>query len=257
MKFWKLSLLSVSLIMVSACGNLRIKAYQPFQAPAKAKTVALTSFYFAPPSLPEVPVGDAETFNEKIYKLESELNAAMQKRASDYYQLLDQGIALQMNMACAAGSELESASRYDRLAQKQELEVLKLKAKHFKQIHLGEGGLSLFEFKEGDIKNYIEESPRLRSSVRGALKGLDAEVMAVGLAQLAVDKVTRYGQKANLKLKVDLYFFDDNGNLVGHGYGESEPIVFDGTELSDYDLILDQYDQLQKDILTALTTVED
>ncbi len=258
MKIWKLSLLSLSIIFLSACGNLRIKAYQPFMAPAKAKTVALASFYFAPPALPEVPAGDADDFNEKVFKLEDDLNAEMQKRAGEYYQLLDQGIEMQLGMDSRAGSELEQGARYERSQQKQELEALQIEGKrHFKQILVGEGGLNFFEFKQGDIKGYIEESPRLRSAVRGNLKNLEAEVMAVGMAQLTIDKVTRYGQKANLKLKVNLYFFDDNGQPVGHGYGESEPITFDGTEITDYELILDQYADLQKEILTEMSKSEE
>ena len=258
MKVLKFVSFSALALVLAACGNLRIKAYQPFQAPAKANKVALVSFYVGRPELPKVPAADAEAFNKKVYALESDLVALMNEKANDFYGLLDQGIETQLNVECLAGKELESGPRYQRSVQKQELEALQVEgARYFKSIVLAEGGLSLFEFEEGKIAQYMDESPRLKSAVRSNLKNLGADMMGVAHARLAIERVTRYGQKANLKLMVDLYIYDEQGRPIGHAYGETIPVTIDGTQLSDYEMVLDQYGGLQKEILTELAKVEE
>ncbi len=258
MKVFKFSALALFIGVLSACGNLRIKAYQPFQAPAKAKSVALTSFYMAPPELPKVPAADAEAFNKKLFKLEADLNALMSAKLNDYYTLLDQGIEAQLDVECLAGKELEAGPRFARSQQKQELEALQIEgARNFKNILLAEGGLTFFEFQGGDISKYIEDSPRLKGAVRSNLKNLGTDMMAVAYSRLALERVTRYGQKANLKLKLDIYIFDEQGRPIGHGYGETVPVTIEGTELSDFELVLDQYGTLQQEVLTELAKREE
>ena len=253
------SVLSLVLIgLLGSCGNLRIKAHQPFQAPAKAQNIALTSFYLSPPELARVPKADAKSFNAKVFKMEQDLITEFEARAKEYLTLLDQGLEMQMGLNTLAGAELEATSRYKRSVQKQELESLTIAAKKkFKNIILAEGSMNFFEFKEGDLKGYIEESPRLRSAVRSNLKNLDSEIMAVANARLSLDRVTRNGALASLKLKLDIYLFDDQGKTIGHGYGETEPINVDGTQFSDFELVLDQYGSLQKEVLTAMTAVDE
>lgn len=258
MKVLKITVFVVLLMGLGACGNLRIKAYQPFQAPAKAQKIVLTSFYMGRPELPKVPAADAEAFNKKVYQLEGDLKQLMERKAAEFYGLLDQGMEAQLNVECWAGNELEAGPRYARSAQKQELEALQVAgARHFNSIILAEGGLTFFEFKEGKVAEFMEGSPRLKSAVRSNLKNLGADMMAVAHARLAVERVTRYGQKANLKLMVDVYVFDEQGRSIGHAYGETVPVTTDGTQLSDFELVLDQYSALQQEVLTELTKVED
>lgn len=251
-----IALLSFALLL-QACGNLRIKAYQTYQAPAEAKNLVVTGFYMAPPVLPEVPAVDAENFNKKVNALSDKLNAALEANSDAYAQTLATGLQMQLNINSLYGDKVSELPRYDRLKQKEELEGLVVNKKSaFPRVYFPAAGIQLFELEQGDLQGYLEESPRLRSAIRGATKGLNCEVVAFGYGRLVLDKVTTYGEKANIRLLVDIYLYDDSGKLAGHAYGETEPITITGDSFSDYKQVLDAYTQLQNEILTALTFVE-
>lgn len=250
------SFLSIALI-ISACGNLRIKAYQTYQAPAEAENLVVTGFYIAPTELPRAPKADAEAFKKKVKKLNERINTELEARSDAYAQTLAAGLEMQLNINTLYGEEVAKLPRYDRLKRKEDREALIVNKKNlFPEVKFPEAGLQLFGLEKGDLKTYLEESPRLRSAVRGATKGLNCELIAFGHGRLVVDKVTTYGEKANIRLLVDIYIYDDGGQLAGHAYGETEPITITGEDFSDYRQVMDAYTALQGEILTALTYVE-
>jgi hypothetical protein len=244
--------------ILSACGNLRIKAYQPYQAPADAKSVVLTGFYFAPPVLPKNAAGDAEVFNKKVWAKAEAINRLLSENSNSNYDLLARGIELQMNLDVLYGDALATKPNYARLKKKEDLDNLKVgKSRAFPSMFLSEKGLHLFDLEKGDIKAYLEESPRLRSAVKSACKAGSAELMAFAYGRLVIDKVTRFGEKANLRLEVDIYLYTEKAELAGHAYGETVPIIFDASSESDFQNVLDMYATLQAEILTELTKVEE
>lgn len=243
--------------LFSACGSLRIKAYQPYQSPAKAKKMAAVAFYSRINPLPETPVGGAEPFAKKVQKLESDLIELMQAETNKMYYAFGSGLEAQFGLPSIYAKGLESASRYERALQKAENEVLKYGKSPFDRIFLGEGGFNPFEFEEGELKEYLEESPRVKSAVRGLLKNLDSEVLAVGFTRLDISKVSRLGERASALMQVDYYFFDEQGKLIGHGYGETEPVEVTGDDLGQFRSLLQDYPALQNLVFTELTKVEE
>lgn len=245
-------------LSISSCGNLRIKAYQTYRPGAEVNNIALTAFYMAPPVLPEVPASDAESFNEKVYTLSKKINGRLQSNSNRYYETLASGLQMQLGLNVIAGKAMEERSRYDRLKKKEEREGLNIaKQPKFPRLYLNENGLHLFEIENGDLATYIDENPRMRSAIRGAIKGLDCEIVAFAYARPVIDRVTTYGEKANLRLLVDVYLYDEKGELAGHTYGETKPLTIDGKEISDYDEVFKLYAGLQTEMLTALTLVEE
>ncbi len=245
-------------LLISSCGNLRIKAYQAYLPGSEVKNVALTGFYMAPPKLPEVPATDAKAFNEKVFTLSKKINERLQSNSDRYYQTLAQGLEMQLGVNVIYGEEMESRARYDRLKQKEEREGLKIaKQPNFPNLILAEGSLHLFEVENGDLEAYINDNPRMRAELRGASKGLESEVVAFAYARPVIDRVTTFGEKANLRLLVDVYLYDDRGELVGHTYGETKPVTIDGKAISDYDQVFNLYAGLKAEMLTALTLVEE
>lgn len=258
MKIVRAFILLALVLIAQSCGNLRVKAYQTYQAPAKAENLVVTGFYMAPPTLPETPKTDAEAFNKKVNALSEKLNAALNASSDEYARTLAQGLELQLNINTLYGDEVAKLPRYDRLKQKEDRSGLLVSKKSaFPEVKFPEAGLQLFELENGDLQGYLEESPRLRSAVRGATKGLNCQVIAFGYGRLVIDKVTTFGEKANIRLLVDVYLYDDQGVLAGHAYGETEPITIDGKSFSDYSQVLDAYSALQAEILTALTFIEE
>jgi|GEM_PF-1941016 len=250
--------LLVLIALIQACGNLRIKAYQTYQAPAKAENIAVVGFYLAPPVLPKMPAQDAKTFKKKVAALQEDLNKELAESLGDYYNTLASGLELQLGLNTIHGEELASRPRYSRIKQKEDREGLLIHKKNlFPSVLYPESGLQLFELEKGDLKTYIDESPRLRSAVKSACKSLNTELVAFAYGGLVIDKVTTYGSKANIRLLVDIYLYNDSGVLAGHAYGETEPVTVEGSALSDYTQVLDQYSALQGEILTALTFVEE
>lgn len=251
-----LSLLALVLIAPS-CGNLRVKAYQTYQAPAKAENLVVMGFYMAPPVLPKAPKADAEAFNKKVNALSENLNTALAEASEEYAQTLAQGLQLQLNINTLYGDEVAKLPRYARLKQKEDRSgLLVAKKSAFPEVKFPEAGLQIFELERGDVQTYLEESPRLRSAVRSATKALNCELIAFGYGRLVLDKVTTFGEKANIRLLIDVYLYDDQGVLAGHAYGETEPITIEGKNFNDYKQVLDAYSSLQAEVLTALTFVE-
>lgn len=246
------------LLSLAACGNLRIKAYQTYQAGADVNSIALTGFYMAPITLPEVPAADAKTFNEKVFNLSKTLNERLAENSTRYYTTLASGLELQLDVNTLAGESLAQQSRFDRLKSKEDLEGLKVAGQpKFPQMYIGEGGLNIFELENGDLKGYIEGNPRMRSALRSAAKSLETEVIAFAYARPVLDRVTTYGTKANFRLLVDIYLYDDKGELAGHAFGETVPLTITGDSMAEYDQVFNSYATLQTEILTALTLVEE
>lgn len=243
---------------LAACGNLRIKADQTYMPSAEVKNAALLTFYVAPPVLPEVPAADAKAFNDKVFALSTKLNESLQASSDRYYQTLANGLRLQLGVNILYGKSLQERPRFDRLKQKEDLSGLSITGeKKFPKIQISEGGLHLFEIENGDLKAYIEGNPRMRGAIRNAIKSLDCELVAFAYARPVIDRVTTFGAKANLRLLVDIYLYNANGELAGHTYGETVPIAIDGEELSDYQGVLDLYAALQTEMLTALTATSE
>lgn len=243
-------------IISSSCGNLRIKTEMPYQADAKIKNVALAALYLHPPVLPVSPVGDASAFNRKLIANKIEIEELFKAEVARMTNELGMGLQAQMALTSFYGESLMSLPSYDRIASKAELEPLKVENEIFNSILLAKGSVNAFEFEEGKIKDYIEESPRLRSQVRSLAKGLNSELVAFADAQIVVDKVQRYGVKANVRLLVEIYFFDEDGKLVGQTYGETEPFLIDGESAQDFRPVFQAYPVLQKLILTDLQKTE-
>ena len=258
MRFLKLfsSLVVVSLLS-SACGNLRIKTEMPYQPNAKVKKIALVALHLNPPVLPETPVGDASAFNKKLIANKKEIQELFNREVEKMTNELGMGLEAQMGISTNYGQALKDVKGYDRLASKSDDEVLKVKNDIFSEILIADGSLSLLDFEEGKVKEYLEESPRLRSQVRSLSKSLNAELIAYANARVVVDKVLRYGEKANIRLLIDIYLFDDQGKLVGQSYGETEPYMVSGSSAKDFDLVFEAYPVLQNLILTDLQKVEE
>tara|TARA_R110002050_G_scaffold110013_2_gene221910 strand:+ start:19389 stop:20165 length:777 start_codon:yes stop_codon:yes gene_type:complete len=258
MRFSKLfsSLLVLSLL-TSACGNLRIKTEMPYQPDAKVKKIALVAVYLNPPVLPETPAGDATAFNRKLEANKKEIHALFTNEVEKLTNELGMGLEAQLGITTDYGLALKDGKGYDRLASKSEKEALKVKNEIFSEILISDGSLSLLEFDEGQVIEYLEESPRLRSQVRSLSKSLQAELIAYANVQLVVDKVQRFGEKANIRLLVDIYLFDDQGKMVGQSYGETEPFIITGSEAKELSVAFEAYPVLQNLILTDLQKVDE
>jgi hypothetical protein len=254
--FMKRLLLLASFSFLAACGNLRIQAPIPFQMPEEAQSTAIAAFYIAPISQPEIPVADASTFNKKMEEIAPEINALLQKKAAAFQSEWAEGLEAELGLPVKYGEALKESDRYERAERKQELEALRIKGKApFNTIYVAPGGLNMFEFEEGKVVEFIEESPRVRSFVRSLSRDLGAEVLAYAHTQIVVEKPRKFGAEASAKLEINYYLFNDAGEMVGHAYGESEPLTIVGNDLAEYRSLIDTYAELQPQILTALTTL--
>ncbi len=258
MRFIKLfSSILLSSLLASACGNLRIKTEKPYQPNAKTKKIALAALYLHPPVLPETPVGDATAFNRKLIANKKEIKALFMKEVENLTNELGMGLEAQLGIVTEYGSILKSNNGYGRLESKIETEALQVKNEVFPQILLADGSLNLLDFEDGNLQEYLEESPRLRSQARSLSKSLNAEIVVFADAKLVVDKVQRFGEKANIRLLVEIYLFDEDGKIAGQSYGETEPVTITGDSAADFDAVFEAYPTLQNLILTDLQKVEE
>jgi len=258
MRFTKFfsSIILISLV-ASSCGNLRIKTEMPYQANAKAKKIVLAALYLNPPVLPETPVGDASTFNRKLIANKEEIKALFKREVENLTNELGMGLEAQLGTTTAYGSALKTIPGYERLESKREQEALQVNNEIFSEILMADGSLNLLDFDEGKVQEYLEESPRLRSQARSFSKSLNAEIIVFANVKVVVDKVQRYGEKANIKLLIDIYLFDEDGRIAGQSYGETEPVTITGSSAKDFDAVFEAYPTLQNLILTDLQKVEE
>jgi len=258
MRFTKLfSALFILSIIASACGNLRIKTEMPYQANAKVKKIALIALYLNPPELPNIPVGDASAFNRKLIENKKDIQLLFTREVEKLTNELGMGLEAQLALTTDYGSALKANKGYDRLASKMEKEALQVNNDIFTEILISDGSLSLLDFEEGEVQEYLEESPRLRSQVRSLSKSLNAEIIAFANARVVVDKVQRFGEKANIRLLIDIYLFDEQGKIVGQSYGETDPYLISGAAAKDFDAVFQAYPTLQNLILTDLQKGEE
>jgi hypothetical protein len=258
MHFTKLfvALLALTFILTS-CGNLRIKTEMPYAANAKVKKVALAALYLHPPVLAKTPAGDAPTFNKKIISQKNEIKALFAKEVVKLTNELGMGIEAQLAISTDYGQGLKSLKGYDRLVAKMDKETLKKENEVFSEILISDGSVSLFDFEDGQVEDFLENSPRLRSQVKSLSKSLGAEVIAFASAKVVVNKVQRYGAKANVRLLINIYLFDNQGKLVGKSYGETEPYLIEGTSAKEFNAVFESYPALQKLILADLQKVDE
>jgi hypothetical protein len=258
MRFTKIFVFLLTLTFtISSCGNLRIKTEMPYQTNAKVKKVALAAVYLNPPLLAETPAGDAPTFNRRLISHQDEIKALFTKEVAKLTNELGMGIEAQYALTTEYGQNLKKLKGYDRLVSKMEKEALKKENEVFSEILISDGSISLFDFEEGEVEDYLENSPRLRSQVKSIGKSLDAELIVFANATVVIDKVQRYGTKANVRLLIDIYLFDEDGRLVGQSYGETEPYIIEGSSAKEFSGVFDAYPVLQKLILTDLQKVDE
>ena len=55
----------------------------------------------------------------------------------------------------------------------------------------------------------------------------------------------------------NIYIFNDKGEIIAQGYGETKPMDITGRDMSEYKTLLDKYSELQNLILTEMAVIED
>jgi hypothetical protein len=246
------------LFALGGCGSLLVDAPVPYTNPEDVKTIGIMAVYVSPFKQPETPVADASTFNKKTDAIENELNTMLSFMADQYSESLEQGLAQQLGVEVLEGSELEDRRSYDRYLRDENKEALIIKgARPFDKIHVASGGINTFPLENGDLQLFIEESPRLRSITRKQARNLEVQAVAFSHTRMVIDQVAPLGKKAAANLKTDIYIYDDKGQLIGHGQGETKPINIAGDIVKEYRLVMDQYPELQNKILTEMTKPEE
>lgn len=241
-----------------ACGSLRTQAPVTYGRQPEVKKIALVATYMMPVKKPETPVADASTFNKKIDKLQEELNKMFQNKANQYYQTVAQGLESQLNTEVVYGAEMRQAERFERALRDEDLEALNIAgAAPFNKIFVGDGGLNVMPFDQGQVVSFFEESPRMRTIARGLTKDVNADAVAFSVHQLIIEAPNQFGAQANAKLVNNVYIFSDRGQIIGHGYGETKPVKITGDDLEQYRLVFDKYPELQNEVFTKLAEYEE
>jgi hypothetical protein len=254
----KFPLLIVLIFALGRCGSLRIDAPVPYAQSAEIKKVALMAVYVSPFQQPKTPVADASTFNKKTDALAEELNQLLVDKANQFAQSLAKGIEMQLGVEVLTGKALESTRGYDRFKRDEEKEPLQIAGtSKFNTIYVAQGGFNVFDFDNGALQEFIDESPRLRSVARKQARNLESSAVAFSHTRVVLDQVSPLGKKAAARLYTDIYIYDDKGKLIGHGSGETKSINITGDDLAQYKLVLDQYPELQNKVLAAMIVTEE
>lgn len=245
-------------LLAVACGSLRTKAPVVYGSQPEVNKIALISTYMLPFEKPEAPVADASTFNKKVDKLQEELNKMLKNKADQYYLTVAKGLANQLNTQVVYGEEMRAAERFSRALRDEDKEALKIAgAAPFNTIYVGEGGINVLSFEKGQIADYLENNPRMRTTARGLTKDANADAIAFSVHQMVIEKPRKFGAVASAKLVNNVYIFNDRGEIIGHGYGETEPVDISGDDPEQYRLVFDQYPSLQNLVFTELAKIEE
>lgn len=243
----------LSLLLLGACGVSRIQAPVAYAPPSKVTRIALVATYMSPIEQPKMPVADASTFNKKTDALAQDLESMMQEKINAYHQSLVQGMEQSLRQTVATGEELNTGARYERAVKKADNEALRIPGPGtFHRVFMGEGSFNPFPFQQGQVADFIKNSPRLRSVARSLSRDLESEIIAISHHQMIIDKPLRFGAEADARLQMELFLYDDRGELIGQAYGETERVRITGEELSEYRAVFDAYPSLQNEVLAAL-----
>lgn len=247
-------LLTVLAFIFTSCGTLRIKAPVPYGGQADINKVAIIAAYITPPVQPEMPLADASAFNRKTNGMVEEISKMLQKKANQYYGTLANGLGIQLGVQTPHGEQLKESERYERLAKKEESEALMIKGSKssFKQIFINNSTFNPFPFDKGEVNDFLKKSPRLKSMAKSIARDLGVDGTACSVTTLEIDGVASLGKSAKAKLVSNIYIYNDDGDLVGHGYGETEEIQISGDIFEEYEAVMDQYPELQNLILTEM-----
>lgn len=249
-----LSLVLIFIIGLSGCGNLRHKALVPLQIDKEMKSVGLFTHYMAPPQMPETPLAAASKFNKKTDSISAQINDLLEKRTEKYYQTLAGKLAGHTGLEIKAGEELKGGQRYDMLLRRAEPEALKFKGKGpFREVKIPESTFNPVDFDSKDLAYELTENARARSSLRRMPRAMGVDGLAVGQAKLKISDVDDYGRYALAQLQIDVILYNDRGNVVGHGYGETDKVKVTGDKRAEFATLLDEYSQLLEKVLQKMT----
>lgn len=254
----KISAMALILVLgLTSCGNLRHKALVPLQIDKEMKSVGLFNHYMAPPQMPETPVAAASKFNKKTDSISAQINDLLEKRTEAYYQTLAGKLAGHTGLEVKAGEELKEGKRYDMLLRRAEPEALKFKGKGpFREIKIPESTFNPVEFDSEDLVYELTENTRARSSLRRMPRPMGVNGLAVGQAKIKVSNVDDYGRYAQAQLQVNVILYNDRGNVVGHGYGETEKVKVSGDKRAEFASLMDEYSSLLEKVLQKMTEEE-
>ena len=252
--YLRLALPLITLLFASGCGSLLIQAPQPLLLGEETESLALITHYMAPLEQPATPVAAASTFNHKVDSMSATINKLMKGATERYYQTLAGKIGGHTGFRIKTGKDFKKSDRYELMARRAETQALNRGGKGpFRQIFIPEETFNALDVdRETDFRKYLMESSRARSTLRRYPRSFGTEASGLGYTKLVLEGVEDFGRYAYLHLEVDVLFYDDRGNLVGHGYGQTEPLKTDGRSPADFREVLDRYPGLLEDILEKM-----
>jgi hypothetical protein len=252
--YLRLTLPLFMLLFASGCGSLLIQAPQPLLLGEETESLALITHFMAPLEQPATPVAAASTFNHKVDSMSATINKLMKGATEKYYQTLAGKMGGYTGFRIKTGKDFQESDRYELMARRAESEALNRGGKDpFRKIFIPEETFNAFDVdRESDFREFLLESSRARSTLRRYPRSFGTESSALGYTKLVLEGVEDFGRYAYLHLEVDVLFYDNRGDLVGHGYGQTEPLKTDGRTPADFREVLDRYPQLLQDILEKM-----
>jgi hypothetical protein len=227
--------------LVSSCVTTKVKVNTAYTNGVSVDTLNLISTMIGPVMQPVLPLVDAAAFNEKTNKIADEILDDEQKRVEEFKEVLTKTINYYIITPVLTGSYFSSdaANKY------KVKNGVQIDNKNFPIVIFSTGDLNVVDFGKGkNVTAIFKDNQGLKSQIKNLATELNLSTVLISYNRLNVVSAGMFGVNGSLRLETYLFLYNASGNLLVDAYGWSKPTVIKGKELSEYQLQLDNFQEL-------------
>lgn len=209
----------------------------------------------AKPIQPIFPLIDAAAFNSKMNKIADEIMDAEREKLPFYRDVMAKNMKEKFGCEIIYGKDLQAHPNFEALRTKVEKKAALLTGKdNFPVVLLAPGEFNAFAFEKGDVETFFSSNnPNTQAYVSEICKQLEVDAIAISCSRIDIVGANAFGISANARLITEFYVFRNDGRQIGNASAYSKGFKISGKEISDYKIILDEFNFLIEPLTKQIT----
>lgn len=248
--------LAVLCSFIFSCTGMKVTTHMPFIKNESIKKVALVEVIIGKPVQAIFPLIDAGIFNGKMNEISDQILDAQKQKTEAYRETLAKMMKEKFGCEVVYGKELQShpnfANAKTNLENRKGLETFN---DNFPIALLADGEFNIFPFEKAKVREYFETN-ECRTCIQELCKALEVDAIVVSYSRVNVENVSSFGIIANSRLFSDLYILNKDGRKIGHGAAYSQVLSFNGKEINQFKMLLDEFNIIMDPLTTQITKAQ-
>lgn len=246
-------ILVISAFTLFSCVEMKVITKTQYIKNESIKKIGVFEVMIGKPIQAVLPLIDAAAFNAKMNKISDQILDAEKQKINFYRDVLSQNLKNTLGSDIFSGNELQSIKGFEQL--RKDLEVkhaLETNNDNFPIVLMADGEFNIYPFEKGRVDDYLSGNTEFRNLTSEVCEKLNLDGIAINFTQLNTQGVTSFGVTANSRLVTNVYIFDKKGNTIGHGYAHSKVIKVKGKDISEFQILLDEYSVIIEPLVKQL-----